>query len=839
MPSPFSYKNDSDEDNRVSPLETAKNLHNQEQQGSFNKDFNDLTNPDHLEKDGVSGDLGGAEEDGGWRNSVGSGGGSSRKTVTPANFRAILKRRGPVAAILSLVLGGGVGVGIFLSPGLLLVHVQEAFVEKFDSQNTSLTVRSNKILANKLTADSTSGSCNTVKIACRFSRPSNRLLGNLEKNGVIALDSRGDPINKGDSLFQTRRPATYVFEGKEIAAKDFSKTLRTNNALRAAFHRAYNPRFVGFTDAVFKTVQTRFGFDKRNLLAEAKDSAAVNEKINTASQGSDVGAKAASEGAEEAAEEVLEGLIKSRSTKALDTLSKSGKGGAVSLAAGAVCLATDIPGSVIAVSRAYQLAQLVKYSAGMLGVMSAIKASSSDVTPETVSIIGTMLTATVGGLSAMDSFGMKYALFGDTKTTDKTYKSFSPGSAAVAALGGVASITSSDITKSACDSALNPVTGAALNAALVAAGGATFGTTAAAAGINLAVGFALGEIITLVAPPLIEAALPLMQPVMGSILQTLLGDLTANLSGPAVGNALSSGAGHLMGQTANAGGNVPLTVDQAVANVSTTKEVQLAYAEEDRATLSPLDASNKNTFVGSMVHNLLPYYSQLSTLSGVLKTIGNIPLMSLNTVLKSSTASAADVSSQFSLCDDPAIKDKGVAAGPFCNIEYGIPSEYINMDPQQVVDELVNTGDIDGDTGEPLEKSDGGGLKAWLDLCTDGSTDNVASCKIDASNDPEGAKLVSMYAIYTIDYRIQQSMDGDAPETEELGLAEQEALFISSVPQETYDSDNDSTTLVSTVYGFFQNLALSINRDIACVNTSITAPNNTPNTRQLFGYGVA
>lgn len=839
MASLFSYKNDSDEDNRVSPSEASKSLHDQEQQGSYDKDFNELTDPDHLSKDGVSGDTGDAvrdaEEDGGWKTSYSGNKAGPGKGITPANFRAVLKKRGPAAAIISLVLGGGVGVGIFMSPGLLLVHIQEVFVERFDSQNTSLTVRSNKLLANKLTADSTSGSCDVVKIACRFSRPSNRLLGNLEKNGVIALDSRGNPISKGDSLFQTQRPSSYVFEGKEISAKDFAKTLRTNNGLRAAFHRAYNPRFVGFTDAVFKTVQTRFGFDKRNLLAEAKDPATVNEKLNTTSQGSDVGAKAAiAEGAEEAAEEVLEGLIKTRSTKALDTLSKSGKGGAVSLAAGAVCLATDIPGSVIAVSRAYQLAQLVKYSAAMLGVMSAIKASSSDITPETVSIIGTLLTATVGGVSAMDSFGMKYALFGDTKTTDVSYKSFSPGSGAVSALGGVAQITSSDLTKDACAAALNPVTGAAVNAALVAAGGATFGTTAAAAGINLAAGFALGEIITLVAPPLIEAALPLLQPVIGNILGMFLGDLTENLSGPDVGNALTSGAGHLMGQTASAGGNVPLSVDQAVANTSTKNDVLLAYAEEDRATLSPLDARNKNTFLGSMIHNLLPYYAQINTFSGTLKTIGSIPLISLNSILKMTNASAADTAAQYSLCDDPAIKNNNVAAGPFCNIEYGIPAEYLNMDPQAVVDELVNTGDIDGDTGKPIEKSDGGGLKAWMDICTDGSTDNVASCKIDASNDPEGAKLVSMYAIYTIDYRIQTSMDGEASETEETSFLGDDYLGVASV-REASEQEVASIPIPS-----FTNILRNTStlQSVACA-IPYTQDNSVHGLRQILGYGIA
>jgi len=775
MPPRFSYKNDSDEDQRASTQDTARRLQDQEQQSSYDKDFDQLTDPEHLAKEGTPGELSGddvkdAEEKGSWNDRVSSayGGNKSEKgrAISKANFKAVLKKRGPVAAIVAILFGGGIGVGVFLSPALLLVQIQQSFVDRFDTQNTTLTIRANKILVNKMTGDTTSGSCDVIKVACRFSRPSNNLLKNLEANGVVARNKSGDIISRKDGLFQTERPASYSFKGEDIPAKDFSKKLATNSEFRSAFHKGYNPRFAGFNDSIFKSIQTRFGFDKTNKFTETKSAKAVNEKITDTSKGSDIGAKTAKSSGTDASESLLKKLITERGTKALATLSKAGKGSGTTLVAGAVCIATDVPSSVIAISRAYQMTQIIKYVSLFLTASSAMKASDPSMTPLIATTFGTKLTETVNGKSALDSDGMKEVMFGDTKRTSNSYKKFIPGAGAVSALGGLNQVTNSKVTKDACDVALSPVSGAALNATLVAAGGATLGGTLLAAGLNVATGFVLSDILTFLAPTLIAAALPVIQPAMTGILESLLGDVTADLAGPDVGDALASGASYMMGQTANAGGNVPLTVDQAVAFQSTAKDVQLAYAQEDRATLSPLDASNKNTFLGSIVSNLLPYYAQINSFSGVLRTVGSIPFMSFGSLLQPATAGAVDMTARFTACDNPELTGTNTAADMFCGLSYGVPSEYLDMDPNEVLSELVASGDVDENTGNPIDKGGGvSSLKGWMDLCNDGTLDNIKACTINKADDPEGARLISLYSIYTIDHRAQSTMDGEVVDT--------------------------------------------------------------------------
>src|SRR4051812_46089265 len=100
MPTRFSYKNDSEEDQRASPEENAKQLQDQEQQTGFDRDFAALTDPEHLAKDGKEGDLGDdvrdAEENGSWKSNYAGNKTKAGKKLSPLNVRAILKKRGPL-----------------------------------------------------------------------------------------------------------------------------------------------------------------------------------------------------------------------------------------------------------------------------------------------------------------------------------------------------------------------------------------------------------------------------------------------------------------------------------------------------------------------------------------------------------------------------------------------------------------------------------------------------------------------------------------------------------------------------------------------------------------------
>ena len=710
-------------------------------------------------------------------------GDSSHNPIKSLN---LLKRGSPMALIIGLILGGGaLTLGSF---ALLPVHIYQNFIEKYDSQNTSYTIRTNKVLAAKLTNNATEGICNTpadfIKIRCRFSRPSNYMLKQLEVNNIIPLDKNGNKIEK-KLLFQNTRPASFQFDPSgnstqparaPIEAGNLLKTLQADSNFRAAFHSANKTRLQTFSDSVFKRVAGRFGFTKQDKLKDAKTEVDIREAIDDNAKGADTGAKNASESNDDSKiKQLLKKLIGDEAKNEASKLASSGRGDAIGLAAGAVCLVADVPGIYTRTAAAYQMGVLIRFA--MVNIVAVNAIMAGDGTPEEATAIGNSLTQTVNGKSALDSFGMKYSLYNDTTPEkDDTYQNFVPGGKAAALMGAAVPILTSDIKRNICAGATSPVTGVAINAALA---GGTLGVGAA---INIGVGILVSVAIEAAAGPVIDLVLDsIPADVYQDAMKMFFGDITANVSGMDFGNALASGAANSFGQVANAGGNMPLSVSDAIAYNNQTQAVNYAYAEEDRSTFSPLDASNTNTFMGSVVHSMIPLYSQMGSLTSILTSVGSIARTSASSVLVGSTFAASNNENQYKLCTDPSltnINGETVAAGPFCNIQYGIPTQYLDMDTQTVVDTLVEDGQVDEDTGEPIETASDFAADAsnvvlgtdssteitslykWMELCSDGTSSQAVNCQIKDQK-------TAMYAIYTIDHRIQKNMDDEDTDPED------------------------------------------------------------------------
>jgi hypothetical protein len=691
------------------------------------------------------------------------------KTSPGSRMKTLLKKGGPTGGIVGGLIAAAFGLSTALGPATLLNHITAGFLEKWDTRSTTSTIRTNKLLVRKLVGDNTSGSCNYVKLMCRFNRPSNKLLRNLEKQGVRALDAAGEVINPNRVLPNTARPKTFEFTRGDgvktnYTTAQFSRALQDDIEFRKAFHTAYNPRFNNFVDSVFTKVLSRFGGAKTSKLAGATDDASAKEKINADVGGEDIGAKAAAgEATEEAAEGVMKKILNKEMSEIISKLGKSGKGDTFGLVAGVACLAADAPGIAAKVVRAYQMAQLVKYALVFLTVADKIKAG--DATSTEVSALGAILTAvtrdssgTVTNKAATDSFGVKYGLFGDTSntTTTRDYKKFSPGGNIVSSLSGITQYTDSKTVNDTCSFATNPLTGASINLAL-ATGGGPPGILAAA--LNIAIGYAAGWGLEQAAGPIAEYASGLLQPAFQSMLGYFLGDLTQNISGEDAGNALASGAAHMLGQSANAGGNVPLSITSALAFEKVTDQVNLAYAEEDRVGRSPLDVSSPNTFLGSIANKMIPYTSSMSSVTSVFSAISSISLGSVGSLL--GTTASADSAAEYTMCDDRSINDGKMASGPFCNIIYGIPTEYLGTDPGDVAQYMVNSGVVNEDTGEVVADKD---YDLWVSTCLDGKTDQAANCQIDSDNQTvssEDKRKFAYYALYTVDHQIQKTMDGE------------------------------------------------------------------------------
>ncbi len=675
-----------------------------------------------------------------------------------------IKKAGPVGGIIASLLGVFIWSALF-SPAVLLVNLKETLVGKFDTQQISANTRMEKVMKNKLVSFFGKAACNVAEYTCRISTPSNYMLKRMNANGIEALDASGNPIAITTDAYPKEVPAQYRFTASDGGVKTFPADqvpteFKNNASFRAAFHDSWNPKtaFYDKADTAFKQIMAKFGFGKSDVVANATDTTTAKEEINADVTGEDVGAKAATQEGAAAEESFIKKLFNGTVSDIFDKIAQSTKtSGVVGLVAGGVCIAGDIPGLVATTARTYQMAQIIKLAMVYLVVADAIKAGNA--TPAEVGALGGMLTAVLkdskGNIvsnAATDSQGMKYAFGflkgGSTKTSVASHSLsyFQPGGNVVKALGPVLKVTQSSVAKDACAVATSPVTGAALDT--VAVGGSEFlGITLAIQGANIALGYALGWAIGKIMPPIINLAVSAI-PVQ-SIMKYFMGDFTQNLDSESTGNAYASGAANMMALTANAGGNMPMTVNQAVAYADLGHQQELAYAQEDRLTHSPFDVTDQNTFLGSIVAQLVPYYSKVSSLTDVFSTVGSVFTGSLSNAMRMSVAGASSVSAgDFFGCNDPNLTKGNLAVGPFCNVYYGIPTQYLGKSPDDVLNDL--SGQIDPQTGDPLPKSD---LAAWTTLCTDGSDTQASNCKITTPQEAD-------YALYTVDHRIQVSMDG-------------------------------------------------------------------------------
>ena len=704
----------------------------------------------------------------------------------------ILKKGGPGGILLSVLLGLGGLFSFFGGPGLLIVNLAEKMTEKFNHQLTSMDIRTNKIIVAKI-KNTTTGVCTPVKIKCKFASFSTKEIENFKRAGIEIIPDQ----NASRTLTGRTKASGFKYNGgPEIKAGAFASELKNNTSFAQAVRNGYNPKFAGMSDAIANKVFAKLKISKRSPLpAEAASDEerlkAVEEQTKNGQTGSldahkvgdyknqncqtdgcpkytqaDIDAEKATGTIGDEAGKVDKEDSKS-SSKALSELADKGPVAAGKLTnlvkiTGIADNACSVYGMMKAVSiaaKTIRMAQMARFAMVFLTTASMIKAG--DAKPEDVSFLGTVLTKTFtstdskGGkattLPATDSFGYRYAAFGD-KGINEAATPFLSGGGLTGSLSGATSAITSVIggPKSAdktCGTLRNPfVQGASFlgGLALMIIPG-----TQGISGANIA-----GQ-LTFAA--LTFAAEMLLPALLADIIAGKLVD--KNTVGEPAGNAIAAGSGGMMSQLAISGGNAPLTKTQAKQMIAVNEEVKLSYAASDRATKSPFDISSPNTFMGSIASGFIPYiYSGDQTFFGKIRDLASISVSSIGNFAVS--PSYADTTESFDECTDVDYQNINLATDPFCNIVAGIPSASMNDDPNVVNDRLLAKKLIDEDTGAPI-----GEYAEFVTKCMDreepfGSTgedstaDDGTGCFLDGSDQTKG----DMYVHY-VDMRVNDGME--------------------------------------------------------------------------------
>ncbi len=749
---------------------------------------------------------------------------SAGKKKSPVTFKSLLKKRGPIAAIVGILgLGGGI-MGIFLSPATMLQNIMENFTWKNDSASVVKETRMKKIMNRFFGSGDDAGICNNKKIKCKTGRLSNKALTKFKKSGLVPVDSDGKEIDIKKRGYPEKNPTHWKVEGlndgKPIESSKLKDELlkKENRKIASKVYGRtglFKMRFRAWTGKHISKLYNKFGLKRNSAISKIDKKLGVKEKANKLKE------KLPGFNDDKAI-----GGINERVTKSTEKLKK---GGLVYVAAAGICLALKLPNIIASGVAAIQLVPLlglvmdVILSPGSQAKASGLDSSGSGFSQETMETIGTMLTER-GKMKGSDNaegsaLDSPYLLAAMGVNNDKPgiAKNYVPGYS-VATNPIVRTLNSAEeASEPVCNYILSPVamyTSQIVDTAIDAAGAASFGLT------SLAKWIAKKTLATVTSELLKYAVGDTVKKILKELAVSMLTSNNAQYKD--LGDALGVGAAAFF----SAGSMGQMLPGLKMSQLAEFNGIQIAneefQKEMDIASLSPFDTSSRYTFLGSIFHNMGNMMMANGTYSktpvAMLSNILRLPSMALS---YSSTAKAAsgmysdkycgyakDFSMGSGSSEDPAVNMAGLPCTGITNSQANMSVEeaiqiaedegwiqkYMDIPDGADISDLMNNGYIVKDT--PLHD--------FVEDCGDASTgsywfsnggctapsDSTRVAKItektykdeegkDITNESFGTensakqyddRKLSAMSVLLIDFQIAQSINGeddgeDAPST--------------------------------------------------------------------------
>ena len=635
---------------------------------------------------------------------------SAGKKKSPVTFKSLLKKRGPIAAIVGILgLGGGI-MGIFLSPATMLQNIMENFTWKNDSASVVKETRMKKVINRMLGSGDDAGICNNKKIKCKTGRLSNKALTKFKKSGLVPVDSDGKEIDIKKRGYPEKNPTHWKVEGlndgKPIESSKLKDELlkKENRKIASKVYGRtglFKMRFHAWTGKHISKLYDKFKLKRNSAISKIDKKLGVKEKANKFKE------KLPGFNDDKAI-----GGINERVTKSTEKLKK---GGLVYVAAAGICLALKLPNIIASGVAAIQLVPLlglvmdVILSPGSQAKASGLDSNGSGFSQETMETIGTMLTER-GKMKGSDNaegsaLDSPYLLAAMGVNNDKPgiAKNYIPGYS-VATNPIVRTLNSAEeASEPVCNYILSPVamySSQAVDLAIDATGAATFGLT------SLAKWIAKKTLVTVTTELLKYAVGDTVKRVLKELAVSMLTSNNAQYKD--LGDALGVGAAAFFAS----GSMGQMLPGLKMSQLAEFNGIQIAneefQKEMDIASLSPFDTSSRYTFLGSIFHNMGNMMMANGTYSktpvAMLSNILRLPSMALS---YSSTAKAAsgmysdkycgyakDFSMGSGSSEDPAVNMAGLP----CT---GITNSQANMSVEEAIQIAENEGWIQKDMDIP------------------------------------------------------------------------------------------------------------------------------------------
>jgi len=635
---------------------------------------------------------------------------SAGKKKSPVTFKSLLKKRGPIAAIVGILgLGGGI-MGIFLSPATMLQNIMENFTWKNDSASIAKESRMKKVMNKMIGASDDAGICKSKKIRCKTGRLSNRALKKFKKSGLIPVDADGKEMDIKGRGYPEKNPTHWKVEGlndgKPIESSKLKDELlkKENRKIASKVYGRtglFKMRFHAWTGKHISKLYDKFKLKRNSAISKIDKKLGVKEKANKFKE------KLPGFNDDKAIGGINERVEKSTS--------KLKKGGLVYVAAAGICLALKLPNIIASGVAAIQLVPLlglvmdVILSPGSQAKASGLDSSGSGFSQETMETIGTMLTER-GKMKGSDNaegsaLDSPYLLAAMGVNNDKPgiAKNYIPGYS-VATNPIVRTLNSAEeASEPVCNYILSPVamyTSQLVDLAVDATGAASFGLT------SLANWIAKKTLATVTSELLKYAVGDTVKRVLKELAVSMLTSNNAQYKD--LGDALGVGAAAFFAS----GSMGQMLPGLKMSQLAEFNGIQIAneefQKEMDIASLSPFDTSSRYTFLGSIFHNMGNMMMANGTYSktpvAMLSNILRLPSMALS---YSSTAKAAsgmysdkycgyakDFSMGSGSSEDPAVNMAGLP----CT---GITNSQANMSVEEAIQIAEDEGWIQKDMDIP------------------------------------------------------------------------------------------------------------------------------------------
>mgnify|MGYP000897397144 CR=1 FL=1 len=752
---------------------------------------------------------------GSWANNTTPAGDDTAKDGKTKNskFGKVAGKGGPIGLIMFLLLALASAVSFFGGPGLMIVHITEVITQKFSLPLASVMEnRSTKIISAKL-KNTTTGVCTPVKVRCKYATFSEREMKKLKKAGIEfeGKTRKFGKWSKPEKLKWTDKAGKTT----TITPENFKRMVKDMPEFAEALHTAYNPRFSSLSNNIFNKLLSKFKASKSKSKAlDEKDKNKATEEINkevkegkkttkanTGKNSDDPNYKGddpdgcddsckrkndvsndlnqAADGTDSEASKIAKGAGKRGLKTAVGALKLTG----------AIDDACSVYGMYKAVSLGVKVIrnlQLIRLAIMLtLTTGSMIKAmnefdnghSSDTLTPDNVALVGTLWTQTMRHTekddkgndvvtttkSGIESFGFRYAAYGDSGIDDAASLFTNGGSFGGSTFGkvndAIQAITDGIGGRKAANKTCKINNNMFVQGAVLVASIAVMLLPGAGQAIKAT---------TLVTQGGLQIALQAAQMILPGILADILSGAIIptkfdDLAGEVMGNATVSGAGALMSSNGRQS-LAPLTASQAQANKPFYDRYQQQYAREQRATHSPFDATSRYTFLGSIYSQFMPTFAKIQTgrLSDIFSAFGK--LATAPSRIFSSKAHAA-TGETYDTCKDAEYRDLNLATDPFCNVIYGTDD---STEPDELINSLSSSGEVD-DEGKPTGK-----FAEWTKRCNESDTP-IGSTGED-STESDGSECLlgngknsGRYATYKVDQLILDSMENGDNENNSAG----------------------------------------------------------------------